>query len=94
MQIDFHHTVTYVVARAAGFSHPESETIAYSAQYVDDATDLGLVQFYLGDPAKSKIGPTYTRISSAHKMLDYRNNSELANTFINSSSVKIAIPNS
>jgi len=80
MQIDFHHTVTYVVARAAEFSHQESEIIAYSAQYVDDATDSGLVQFYLGSPTEPKIGPTYTRISSSHKMLDYRNNSELANS--------------
>lgn len=80
MQIDFHHTVTYVIARAAEFNHQEAEIIAYSAQYVDDATNSGLVQFYLGSIDKPKLGPTYTRVSSAHKMLDYRNNNELANS--------------
>ncbi len=80
MQIDFHHAVTYVIARAAEFNHQEAEIIAYSAQYVDDATSSGLVQFYLGDIDKPQLGPTYTRISSAHKMLDYRNNNALANS--------------
>ncbi len=80
MQIDFHHAVTYVIARAAEFTHQEAEIIAYSAQYVDDATNSGLVQFYLGDIDKPKLGPTYRRISSAHKMLDYRNNNALSNS--------------
>ncbi len=39
MQIDFHHTVTYVIARLAGFSQTEAGVIAYSAQYVDDAVN-------------------------------------------------------
>jgi hypothetical protein len=38
MQIDFHHAVTYLCARMAGFAAAEAEIIAYSAQYVDDAT--------------------------------------------------------
>lgn len=42
MQIDFHHATTYVLARLAGFEHPEANIIAYSAQYVDDATNSGL----------------------------------------------------
>ncbi|MGE5477198.1 MAG: DUF6765 family protein [Bacteroidales bacterium] len=45
MQIDFHHAVTYVVARFAGFSHAKAETIAYAAQYVDDSTETGYVRF-------------------------------------------------
>ena len=45
MQIDFHHTVTYVVARLAGFKASEAQTIAYAAQYVDDATQDGTVRF-------------------------------------------------
>ena len=28
MQIDFHHGVTYVVSRLAGFDHADAETIA------------------------------------------------------------------
>lgn len=71
MQIDGHHTLTYISARLAGFSRQKASIIAYSAQYVDDATNSGLVHF--------KNGALYSRISSAHKMLDYRNSDELAN---------------
>ena len=31
MQIDFHHAVTYVLARLAGFDHADAEIVAYSA---------------------------------------------------------------
>ncbi len=71
MQIDFHHAVTYVVARLAKFSQAEAEIIAYSAQYVDDATDEGTIRF--------DNGALFNRTSSAHKMLDYRNSEELGN---------------
>ncbi|MBE9183049.1 hypothetical protein IQ268_31430 [Oculatella sp. LEGE 06141] len=71
MQIDFHHGVTYVCARLAGFEHEAASTIAYSAQYVDDAINAGLIRF--------DNGALFSRISSAHKMLDYRNFKELAN---------------
>jgi len=74
MQIDFHHTVTYVVARDAGFTHAEAEIIAYSAQYVDDATTEGTVYF--------SNGAVFNRISSAHKSLDLRNTVELANHYV------------
>ncbi len=71
MQIDFHHGTTYCIARFAGFRHPEAEMIAYCAQYVDDAINNGLITF--------DNGAMFSRISSAHKMLDYRNFEELAN---------------
>jgi len=71
MQIDFHHGVTYVVARLAGFVPPEADIIAHSAQYVDDATESGEIWF--------ANGMLYPRISSAHKMFDYRNARKLAN---------------
>jgi hypothetical protein len=71
MQIDGHHTLTYIAARLAGFPHSKASIIAYSAQYVDDATNSGTLHF--------KNGAMYQRISSAHKMLDYRNTDELAN---------------
>ncbi len=73
MQIDFHHAVTYVAARLAGFPVKEADIISYSAQYVDDAVNPGTVRF------RNKA--MYYRISSAHKMLDYRNFEELANHF-------------
>lgn len=71
MQIDFHHGVVYVIARLADFNHAQAEVIAYCSQYVDDATNSGTIKF--------KNGAMYSRISSAHKTLDYRNFSELEN---------------
>lgn len=71
MQIDGHHTMTYVAARLAGFAHTAASVIAYSAQYVDDATNSGFIEF------DNKA--MYSRISSAHKTLDYRNSDALAN---------------
>ena len=71
MQIDFHHGTTYVIARYAGFNHPQAEIIAYCSQYVDDATNNGTLTF--------DIGAMYHHISSAHNALDYRNFDELSN---------------
>ncbi|WP_299488388.1 DUF6765 family protein [Acaryochloris sp. IP29b_bin.137] len=71
MQIDFHNGVTYIVARLAGFEHPEADVIAHCAQYVDDATNSGLIHF--------DNGTVFNHISSAHKLLDYRNFRLLAN---------------
>ncbi len=71
MQIDFHHGATYAVARLAGFDHHAAQIVAYAAQYVDDATNSGVVEF--------DNGAMYKRISSAHKTLDYRNFRSLAN---------------
>jgi hypothetical protein len=71
MQIDFHHGVTYCVARLAGFKPESASIIAHSAQYVDDATSSGLIKF--------DNDALFQRISSAHKKLDYRNFEELAN---------------
>lgn len=74
MQIDFHHATTYVAARLAGFDQPEAEIVAYAAQYVDDATSSGTVNF------DNKA--LYQRISSAHKMVDKRNVKALANHLV------------
>ncbi len=71
MQIDFHNGVTYIVARLAGFDHLEADVIAHCAQYVDDATNSGLIRF--------NNGTVFNHISSAHKLLDYRNFRLLAN---------------
>jgi len=74
MQKDGHHALTYVAARIAGFNRAKSSIIAYSAQYVDDATNSGTIRF--------SNGAMYSRISSAHKMLDYRNSDGLANHLV------------
>ncbi|WP_321470988.1 DUF6765 family protein [Halarcobacter sp.] len=63
MQIDGHHTLTYVLARMVGFTHDEADIISYSAQYVDDATNSGIIEF--------DNGATFSRISSAHEMKIY-----------------------
>ena len=65
MQIDFHHAVTYVAARLAGFPHVDADIIAYAAQYVDDATSRGIIFF------DNKA--LYERTSSAHKSIDLKN---------------------
>ncbi|MDH3346681.1 MAG: hypothetical protein OEM02_01085 [Desulfobulbaceae bacterium] len=71
MQIDFHHGVTYVIARLAGFDHHKGLIVAYCSQYVDDATEEGLVNF--------NNGAMYRRIKSSHKMIGYDNFNKLAN---------------
>lgn len=65
MNIDFHHGVTYIAARLAGFSESDAEIVAHSAQYVDDAINTGEIRF--------DNGMMYARIASAHRMLDYHN---------------------
>jgi hypothetical protein len=72
MQIDFHFATTYVLSRLAGFTRAEANTVATSAQYVDDATNAGRIRF--------SNGASYSRICSAHKMLDYQNFQDLANS--------------
>lgn len=74
MQIDFHHAATYVLARFAGFNAEAARTVAHAAQYVDDAVESGTVEF--------DNGAMYQRISSAHKMLDYRNFEALASHLV------------
>ena len=59
MQIDFHHAVTYVLARLAGFPHDDAHIIAYAAQYVDDANNSGLIEF-------ADVAPPFYHIASAH----------------------------
>jgi hypothetical protein len=74
MQIDFHHGVTYVVARLAGFGHRDAEIVAYCSRYVDDATNDGVVRF--------ENGAMYRRTASAHKSLDYKHFDELGNPHV------------
>jgi hypothetical protein len=65
MQIDFHHAATYVACRLAGLNADQAATVAHAAQYVDDATIDGAVNF--------ADGQRYVRATSAHKMLDHEN---------------------
>jgi hypothetical protein len=74
MQIDFHHATTYVAARLAGFPRDSADIIAHAAQYVDDCTSSGIINF--------DNEALYSRISSAHKMLDPRNADDLANHLV------------
>jgi hypothetical protein len=74
MQIDFHHAVTYVAARGAGFAHEEADIIACASQYVDDATSSGAVVF------SNKA--LYTRTSSAHQSVDLKNLDDVENHLV------------
>ncbi len=74
MQVDFHHAVTYVTARCAGFLPDDASVIAYAAQYVDDASNSGVIRF--------EGGIQYSRISSAHHLVDTRNFRKLANLLV------------
>ena len=53
MQLDGHYSLTYVIARCAGFKPEEAEKIAYSSQYVDDATEGDDICFTNG--ARSRV---------------------------------------
>ena len=74
MQIDFHHAVTFVLARLAGFNRDQAAIIAYSSQYVDDSECDVFVKF--------NNGALYKTICSAHKIFDYRNFDELADHLV------------
>lgn len=51
MQLDFHYYATYCAAFLAGFSHEESMSVAYSAQFVDCCSSSLLKK--LGAPASA-----------------------------------------
>lgn len=68
MQIDFHHAVTYVCGRLGGLTHEDASVVAHAAQYVDDATNDGPLQFASGE--------RYVRVTSAHRTLDLRLNGD------------------
>lgn len=74
MQIDFHHAVTYVACRLGGMNHELSSTVSHAAQYVDDATNDGPLNFDAGE--------RYVRVTSAHKMLDLRNAQKADNPLV------------
>lgn len=65
MQIDFHDTATYAVARIAGLSPEAAEIVAHAAQYVDDSTTSGFLRF--------QNGMRVRRDATAHPMLDPNN---------------------
>jgi len=71
MQKDMHFAGTYIAARAAGFGHAEADTIANSAQYVDDATKGGFIRF--------NNGALFQRTASCHTMATPENLSDLQN---------------
>ena len=62
MQIDFHFSTTYVVARLSGFSAEDASVISYASQYVDDSTTTGYLEF--------ANGMRYYREATAHPVLD------------------------
>ena len=65
MNIDFHYGVVYVVARLGGLAAQDATIVAHACQYVDDATQDGLLYFAGGE--------TFERFATAHKLFDYKN---------------------
>jgi hypothetical protein len=57
MQIDYHHGVTYVIARMAGFDHRQADVVAYCSQYVDDAVNSGTIRFDNGAMFPHQFSP-------------------------------------
>jgi len=74
MNIDFHYGVVYATSRLAGLSKSDSQIVAHSCQYVDDATTNGLLVFSGGE--------TFERFASAHEMCDYKNALDAENRVI------------
>lgn len=71
MNIDFHYGVIFILARTAGLTRDEAQTVAHACQYVDDATTDGLLKFH--------DGQRFERFASAHGMIDYRNRVSMDN---------------
>lgn len=71
MNIDFHYGVIFILARTAGLTRDEAQTVAHACQYVDDATTDGLLKFH--------DGQRFERFASAHDMIDYRNRVSMDN---------------
>ncbi len=73
MQIDFHYYVIRILCEKAGFSPNESQIIAYSSQYVDDATEH--LRFKIeGNPNLAYPrydGEYFDPICTAHKGLQF-----------------------
>lgn len=65
MRRDIHFYGVYALARASGIGWDTSRTIAYASQFVDDATDEGVVIL----PDLRGIIP----IMTSHRPLDYKN---------------------
>lgn len=66
MQIDFHYYATYCLARSAGIKKKAAQTIAHTAQYVDDSTARIIDDHHDG----SRV----VAVATAHHTMDFRRN--------------------
>jgi len=79
MKADFHYSVIKILAIKAGFNEKESQIIAHSSQYVDDATTYQPVRvlktpsFILNHPRYYKELNLFDPICTAHKLLGFVN---------------------
>lgn len=80
MEIDFHHSTTYVLSRLAGFSAKDAYIIACSSQYVDDAGSAFITP-YSKSPNRNTISFTnfhvFEFINSSLYSLNFLNRDEL-----------------
>jgi hypothetical protein len=73
MNILFHYYCIKALAREAGFSPDEAETIAYASQYVDDATEHKPIAIQNAPPEAEEqhIGGRFEPVCTAHSGLQY-----------------------
>lgn len=68
MDIEFHYTITYIIALYAGCSAQKSAIIAYSSQYVDD--NDGWEKVYVGDRLYLGCVTNANKFISSKNLLD------------------------
>ena len=69
MDIEFHFYVTYILAKAAGFSEDDSYIIGYSSQYVDDNDTRYSINKGKEDEYKNYISQTIDILKPRKKLM-------------------------
>jgi len=59
MDIEFHYYITYILAKGAGFTSKDAQTIAYASQYIDDNCTEYTINKGAQDEYKNFISQTY-----------------------------------
>jgi len=59
MDIEFHYYITYILAKGAGFTSKDAQTIAYASQYTDDNCKEYTINEGMQDEYKNYISQTY-----------------------------------
>jgi hypothetical protein len=70
MQLDFHYYCIGVLARAAGFEPADALVLAYASQYVDDATETGVLKLSddVPGPHFDPVRSSYFGLETVHSL--------------------------